>query len=130
MSFTAKLALDGDEMNVLQCGYRFSQVTDSTGRPSAIPRGGTVNLIVESTGNTNLFDWMISPTQIKSGVVTFLRRDAVSKLKELTFSDAYCVDYYEAYNHLGDHPMQVHLTISAHQLKLNDSEYTNNWPQS
>ena len=130
MSFSAKLTLNSEEINVLQCGYRFSQVTDNTGRPSAIPRGGTINLVVESNGTTNLFDWMISPTQVKSGSVTFFRRDSMSKLKDLSFSDAYCVDYYEVYNHLGDHPMQIQLTISAHQLKLNDSEFTNNWPQA
>ncbi|MES1250330.1 MAG: type VI secretion system tube protein TssD, partial [Chitinophaga rupis] len=75
MSFIAKLKLDGEEMNVLHCGFRFTQVTDATGKPTAIPKGGTIELLVESTGSTDLFDWMISPTQTKSGVVTFYRRD-------------------------------------------------------
>src|SRR6478736_5412953 len=119
MSFIAKLKLDGEEMNVLQCGYRFTQVTDAIGKPSSIPQGGAISLVIESTGSSDLFDWMISPTQTKSGTVTFFRRDTMSKLKSLEFTDGYCVDYYENYNHLGENPMQIHLLISAHQIKLN-----------
>jgi hypothetical protein len=129
MSFIAKLKIDGEEMNILHCGFRFSQVTDATGKPTAIPHGGNVNLIVESNGGTDLFDWMISPTQTKSGVITFFRRDTNSKLKTLEFTDAHCVDYYETFDHIGDNPMQIQLTLSAHEIKLNDSEFKNNWPE-
>jgi hypothetical protein len=129
MSFISKIKLDGEELNVLHCGFRFSQTTDVTGKPTAIPQGGTINLLVESTGTTNLFDWMIGPTQTKSGTITFFRRDTMSKLKTLDFVDAYCVDYYETFDHKGSHPMQIQLTISAKELKLNDSEFKNNWPQ-
>ena len=62
MSFIAKLKIDGEEMNVLHCGFRFSQVTDATGKPTAIPQGGNINLVVESSGGTELLDSMISPT--------------------------------------------------------------------
>jgi hypothetical protein len=129
MSFIAKLKIDGEEMNVLHCGFRFTQVTDSTGKPTAIPQGGNINLVLESSGGTELFDWMISPTQTKSGTITFFRRDTSSKLKTLEFTDAHCVDYYETFDHTGDNPMQIQLTISARELKLNDSEFKNNWPQ-
>lgn len=128
MSFLAKLEIDGEEMNVLHCGFRFNKAIDATGKPTSIPKGGTVNLVVESTGNTNLFDWMISATQTKNGSVTFFRRDTSSKLKKLEFSEAYCVDYNETYDHSGEHPMQVELLISALEIKLNDSEFKNNWP--
>ncbi|MFT3701391.1 MAG: type VI secretion system tube protein TssD [Agriterribacter sp.] len=128
MSFLAKLEVDGEELNVLNCSFRFSQHIDATGKPTSLPKGGTVTMIVESTGNTHLFDWMISPTQTKNGKLTFFRRDANSKLKTLEFSEAHCVDYHEIYDHAGDHPMQIQLMISALELKLNDSEYKNNWP--
>jgi Hemolysin coregulated protein Hcp (TssD) len=129
MSFIARLKIDGEEINVLHCGFRFTQVTDSTGKPTAIPQGGNINLVVESSGGTELFDWMISPTQTKSGTITFFRRDTSSKLKTLEFTDAHCVDYYETFDHTGDNPMQIQLTISAHEIKLNDSEFKNNWPE-
>ena len=129
MSFKAKLTIDEEDINVLHCGYRFSQLTDATGKPTAIPQGGTINLVVESDGATDLFDWMISPTQTKSGVITFLRRDEKSKLKTLRFTDAHCVDYYETFDHVSDEPMQIQLTISAREIKLNESEFKNNWPE-
>jgi hypothetical protein len=129
MSFIAKLNIDGDEMNVLHCGFRFTQITDATGKPTAIPQGGTINLAVEGDGSTDLFDWMISPTQTKSGSVTFFRRDTNSKLKTLEFTDAHCVDYHETFDHSGNNPLQIQLTISAREIKLNDSEFKNNWPE-
>jgi len=129
MSFIAKMKLDGEEINVLHCGFRFSQMTDATGKPTAIPQGGSINLLLESNGGTDLFDWMISPTQTKSGTITFYRRDTMSKLKTLEFTDAHCVDYYETFDHVGANPMQIQLTISALEIKLNDSEFRNNWPK-
>jgi hypothetical protein len=129
MSFIATLTIDGEEMNVLHCGFRFTQVTDTTGKPTALPRGGTVNMLVESNAGTALFDWMISPTQTKSGIVTFFRRDTRSKMKTLEFTDAHCVDYHETFDHIGDHPMQIQLVVSAREIKLNDSAFTNNWPE-
>ncbi len=128
MSFTAKLQLDSEEMNVLHCGYRFMQVTDRTGLPTGTPTGGKIDLLVESTGTTDLFEWMVNPTQVKSGVITFFRIDMFSKLKTLEFKDAFCVDFYETFDHTGERPMQVHLTLSAHGLKLNDIEFYNDWP--
>ncbi|HWK03321.1 MAG TPA: type VI secretion system tube protein TssD [Puia sp.] len=129
MSFIAKLKLDGEEINVLHCGFRFTQITDATGKPTAIPRGGTIELLVESDGSTDIFDWMISPTQTKNGVITFYRRDTKSKLKTLEFTDGHCVDYYETFDHTGENPMRIQLTVSAREFKLNDSEFKNNWPQ-
>jgi len=128
MSFIAKLELDGEEMNVLHCDFRFTQSTDATGKPIAIPKGGHVNLVVESNGGTDLFDWMISATMVKTGVVTFYRRDTMSKLKTLKFVDAVCIDYFETYDHTGDNPMQVQVTVSAHEIQLNNSFFVNDWP--
>ena len=132
MSFIAKLKMDKDEMNVLHCSYRFTKITQATGKPSTVAQGGTIHLLLESDGSTLLFDWMISRTETKNGRITFFSRDTImSKLKTLEFTDAYCVDYFETFDHQGSNPMQVQLTISAHKIKLNDSDastYTNNWP--
>jgi hypothetical protein len=129
MSFIAKLNIDGEEMNVLHCGFRLTQGTDATGKPVAIPQGGSIQLTLESNAGTDLFDWMVSPTQTKSGTITFFRRDNMSKLKTLSFADAHCVDYYETFDHAGDNPMQIQVCLSAHEIKLNDSEFRNNWPE-
>lgn len=130
MSFSARLTIDDSEdMIVLHCSYRLTQGTNITGMPAAIPKGGMITLVIESTNSTDLFDWMVNPTSTKNGVITFYRRDMASKLKTLEFFDAYCVDYQEEFDHKGEHPMQIAFTLSAKTLKLNDSEYKNNWPE-
>jgi type VI protein secretion system component Hcp len=129
MSFIAKISVDGEALTVLHCSYRFTQQTDGTGKPVSVPHGGFINLVVESTSETSFFDWMINPTQTKNGSITFYRRDSMSKLKTIDFTEAYCVDYSEIYNHEGDHPMQVQISISAKEITLNGSPYKNNWPE-
>ncbi|NSL88633.1 type VI secretion system tube protein TssD [Chitinophaga solisilvae] len=128
MSFKAIFTIEGEEMNVLECHFTFLQMMDECGKPSARPCGGTIHIIIESGGNTRLFDWMISDTQTKNGVITFLRRDTISRLKELRFTDAYCVKYSEHFSASGEHPMQVRLQLSARELALNQSVFRNPWP--
>ena len=129
MSFIARLQLqDEEEMSVLRCGYKFNQLIDVTGKPTSMPQGGTINMLLVNNGHTGLFDWMISPVQTKSGKITFIRYDTMSKLKILEFENAHCVEYHELFDQMGEHPMQVQLTISAHIIKLNDSVFKNNWP--
>ena len=128
MSFKAVLNIDGEEMNVLECRFSFSQNTDHNGKPAARPKGGTINLLIESAGETSLFDWMISNTQTKNGSITFFRRDSMSRLKELKFTDAYCVEYSELFNSNNEQPLQIQLTLSSREVKLNNSTYQNPWP--
>lgn len=129
MSFIAKLQVDGEEINVLSYSLHLSQATDTTGKPTAIPQGGTIILSVESTGTTDLFDWMISPTQTKNGTITFYRADSMSKLKAVEFKTGHCVDYQENFTHNTDIPMQIMITISAKEVKMNESQFKNNWPE-
>ena len=65
MSFTAKMEIDGDKVNVLHCSFRFTEATAATGLPTSIPRGGSVKLVIESNGDTVFFDWMIDPHKPK-----------------------------------------------------------------
>ena len=115
-------------MNVLDCQFSFTQQTDHNGKPAARPRGGAITLLVESDGDTNLFDWMLSNTQTKNGSIVFFRRDALSKLKELRFTDACCVEYTEHFNAADEHPMQIQLVLSARELQLGSVTYTQPWP--
>jgi type VI protein secretion system component Hcp len=122
------MTLDGDDMTVLYCNYRITQHIDESGRPASIPVGGLINITVESTSSTSLYDWMIDPTQVKSGTITFYRRDAMSQLKTVSFTDAYCIEFNEEYSHKGEHPLQISVTISARELKVSDSAFAKNWP--
>lgn len=128
MSFKAELHLDGKRLNVLKCEYTFNQNIDLNGKPSARPRGGQISLTVESTADTDLFDWMISNTQTKSGSIVFYRRDTLAKMKEIRFTDAYCVEFKELFAATGEHPMLVSLGLTAKELQAGNATYRNPWP--
>jgi hypothetical protein len=128
MSFIARLYIEKEEaINVLQCGFRFRQSLDVSGRPGTLPRGGIIRLVLESDDRTGLFEWMISSINIKNGMVTFYRHDTMSRLKSLHFRGAHCVEYYETFDQVSRYPMQIQLTLSAHSISLNGATYFNDW---
>ena len=129
MSFLAKIFVDDSEWRLLHVDFRLSQMTDSQGKPSSVPSGGSIALTLESTNENDLFEWMIQPTMTKSGKIVFYKRDNMSALKTLEFKDAACVEYHEFFQHNTETPMQIKLTLSARELKLNSSQFKNNWPK-
>lgn len=127
MSFLAKLELEGNSYNVLECEYTFNQNYSPTGKPLGLPQGGEISLRIESLGNTIFFDWMIDPAHTKNGKITFFRRDAISKLQQITFKNAFCVFLSEHFNALDQQPLQLNIKISAQWFELNGSAYEKRW---
>ena len=68
MSFKARLSVAGKNYNVLDCSYALHQVIDASGRPSSVTRGGKINVTVESTNETDLFEWMVNHFERKDGI--------------------------------------------------------------
>ncbi len=128
MSFLAKLEIDGESMNVLEFQCNIGQDMDKIGKPSGDSHGGEVRIIVESTKTTTLWNWAVSSNQIKNGKLTFFRRDATSKMRELEFNEAYCVAYEEKFLSDSNIPMQIEISITAKELIMNGSKLTRNWP--
>ena len=85
MSFKAIFTVAGKEYRVLDASFDLHQVTDKTGRVSSETRGGKINVVVESTNETDLFEWMIDPYSHKDGSIIFKKRDSDATLKELKF---------------------------------------------
>ncbi len=127
MSFKAKLKVAGKDYNVLNVSYDLAQETDQTGRPSTVTRGGRIRLQVESTGSTELFEWMTNNFERKDGSVTFLKRDSEATLKELNFREAYMVKYEESFSHEGKNPLVETFTISAREIALGGGAFANEW---
>lgn len=128
MSFKATLFVDDKELRVLFCEYTISQKTDHKQKPSARPKGGKVTVRVESTEDNFIFDWAASETQVKSGKITFYRRDAMSKMKELAFTDAYCTLLTERFHADGEVPMEMDLQLSAQKISMGgSSKHENSW---
>ena len=127
MSFKALLKVNGKEYNVLNCSYKLRQETDETGRPSSVTRGGKVHLIVESTADTDLSDWMFNNFERKDCSIVFLKRDDNATLKELKVTEAYMVEYHEGFDSTGDNPMTEDFVISAKTIEMGNGSFTNEW---
>ena len=67
MSFKAEFEVNGKKYRVLHCSYTMSQDTDATGRPSSGVRAGTLQLEVESTGDTALAEWAFDAFKEQDG---------------------------------------------------------------
>ena len=112
----ASLRLDGSDktIKVLDFDYGLTQYTDDTGKPVGFPTGGTINMVVESTEDTQLIDWMISPMGMKNGVIEVEHK----KVKKIEFEKAFCIQYHESFSHMGgEEPMSISITISAETVR-------------
>ena len=127
MSFKSILKVAGKNYNVLSINYGLFQETDATGRPSTITRGGKIDITVESTGETDLFEWMTNSFERKDGSVVFFKRDTEATLKELKFSEAYLVKHKEKFDASGDNPLTETFTISAREIEMGTGRYINEW---
>lgn len=129
MSFNAHVSIDGGpEVRVLHCSYALNRDVDSTGRPSSMIRGGTIQIQVESTEDTSLFAWMVDQYTTKNGKVTFLKRDSKTKMKELSWENGYIVQFSESIDSVGENPMTIHFVISAQKIIVGDATHENPWP--
>lgn len=127
MSFKAKLVVAGKEYSVLNINYGLFQETDATGRPSTVTRGGKIDVTIEGTGSTELFEWMTNSFERKDGSVKFFKRDSEATLKELKFTEGYLVKHKENFDASGKNPLTETFTISARKIAMGTGEYENEW---
>lgn len=129
MSFIARLQLQNeDEINVLRCGFHFKKNIDVTGKAASRAMGGVIDITLASTNHLGLLEWMITTSQMKSGKITFIRYDTMSRLKTLEFENTLCVEYHETFDPTAEHPIILQLKLSAHTIRLEDTVFKNNWP--
>ena len=127
MAFKAKLVVAGKERNILSVDYGMLQETDASGRPSSISRGGKIHITVESTGDTDLFEWMTNSFERKDGSIVFLKRDSEATLKELKFTEGYLVKHRENFEASGQKPLTESFTISARKIEMGTGAFENEW---
>ena len=130
MSFKAKFKAGDTECNIISCHYKLHQEVDVTGRPSSVTRGGIIELVVESTGSTELFEWMCNSFEKKDGAITFLKRDSEATLKELTFKEGWIIAYDETFTASTDTPFNIAFSISAREITLGNGTHVNEWPDT
>lgn len=130
MSFKAKFKVAGKEFTALNVSYGLFQETDATGRPSTVTRGGKIDVIVEGTNSTELFEWMTNSFERKDGSIVFYKRDSDATLKELKFTEGYLVKHKENFDSTGENPLTETFTISARKIEMGSGAYENEWPGS
>lgn len=127
MSFLAKLELDGETYNIIEFDLHITQEVDHNGKPQTIAQGGNIRLVLESTKSVDFMKWMISSTQTKNGKITFFRRDALSKMKELKFEKAFCINFHESFRSNNEIPMQIELLLSAKDIDFGGAVLGKPW---
>ncbi|MEZ5198035.1 MAG: type VI secretion system tube protein TssD [Bacteroidales bacterium] len=123
------LKVDGfTEREVLKVDYALHQESDVEGRPSAITRGGKIDVMVKSLndGNSEFFEWVCDPYTTKDGTIEFEKRDGTN-MKTLKFTDAYLVDYRESYDSIDENLQHEIFTISAKKIDIGGVYHENHW---
>lgn len=129
MAFRASLKFEGKEFDVLDCTYSFRRDIDLKGRPSSNVYGGNIVISIESTEDSTILSQMVNQFKPNSGTITFNRGDEESKMKELSWTNGYVIDYREAIDVRGMNPMEIVFTISAETVKLESVEISQRWPK-
>lgn len=120
LSFTDSSGNAQTSIKVLECDFGFSQdINQHTLTPTSQVRINMINVVVESTKDTQLADWMISNTQ-KKGMIELTIQNNVKKT--IAFEEAYCAQYHESFNHLGgESPMHISISFTARVIELDES---------
>ncbi len=128
MAFREDLDTNGKKYRLLHCRYALTREVDPTGRPASEVKGGTIQLQIESTEDTSIWDLMIAQFKSVDGTIIFKKRDEDAKMKELKSETAYVVALSENFNSTGGNPMSLSFTPSAHKLTLGSEKHENEWP--
>uniref|UniRef100_F4C6C4 Type VI secretion system needle protein Hcp n=1 Tax=Sphingobacterium sp. (strain 21) TaxID=743722 RepID=F4C6C4_SPHS2 len=130
MSFKATLSFSGKDYDVLHCSYSLYRDVDMKGRPTSGVYGGRIEVEVESNDDTSIIEKMVN-NQFKpvDGTLTIKKRDEDAKMKEISFKEAYIVNYSESIHAYSDSPMTLQFQLSAKQIKIGNADHENDWPK-
>ena len=84
-------------------------------------------MTVESSAETDLFEWMCNNFERKDGTITFFKADSEGTLKELNFKEGYLIEFEERFDSVGSNPMTINLTISAKEITMGNGTHKNEW---
>lgn len=118
---------DFKEREVLALSYEFSQETDIEGQMTGIPRGGILCIRVKALndGNPDLFSWMVAKDIAKDGVITFNETKTGNKMKDIKFTNGYCVDYTECFEDNVGHYEDIKVTCQ--KIEFGNVAFENDW---
>jgi len=118
---------------VMSFTMSFNQPTDADGQVSGVVRGGKITLRVKAynDGNYNLARWMISNSETHDGSLFFRNTKNDQTMKEVKFTEAYCVNYVEHWEDDIFDPVLAHweeITISCKAIFCSGTlDFKNEW---
>lgn len=108
-----------------------NQVVDSLGRPASLTRGGKITVEFNSTDDYIIAEWMVDPSKRLNGSVVYMNLNERSTLKEIHFSNAYCIDFHERFDGTNNSSRMVTIiTISPEKINVGGIELDNKWPET
>ena len=133
-AFHGKIVINGKKYGVVEATYEFTQTCDSTGKPSARPRGGRITFTMPSQSDDDVFfyRWMFNKTEVQEGYLKFVvwAKQNKRSFKTVSFKNAYCVGLRDFFNDSDSKLMYTTVTSAAEVVKVgaNDTaEFNNDW---
>ena len=122
------MKIDGyKDREVMMVTYEFDQSTDVEGQMAGIPRGGKITVRVKALndGTPDLLAWMIERNLPKNGKIEFLETKTGKAMKNIEFTNGYCVNFEEKWEDKIGHFEEI--TITCKEFAIGSVKYENEW---
>lgn len=135
MSFEATLKIEDKSFKVINFNYYTHRDHDKFGRPTSELYGIKLELTIEHSPDCVLLhDWAYKNHEVKSGKITFMKRDNFQKQTEVKFSDGYIVNIGTSFVNSGEQPMVERVVICAgkyeYESEGKQTMYEANWAEA
>ena len=123
----AELILEGNTYLLNKISIEIGEAVDKSGRPSSKSKGGKIDIELDSVKDEVFYDWMVQTRKTLNGSINLYEADFETKLKEIKFEEAYCINYVEIFTEALEDNMITKFTISAEKLSVGNIDMDNQW---
>jgi hypothetical protein len=123
----AELVLEGNTYLLNSVSIEIEQVADQFGRPSTVAKGGKIEIELFSVEDDVIFDWMVHTKKTLNGSINLYEADFETKVKEIKFEDAYCIEFNERFDEASGDNLVTKCKISAEKLSIGNIDLDNQW---
>jgi hypothetical protein len=128
-SFSADFTVGTFSTAVNYVHMDINQAVDTLGRPASLTRGGKLTVEFNATANNVVAVWMANPAKKMDGSIVFKQMGVNLALKEIQFTNAYCVELTERFDgSTSTAQMVTIITISPETITVGGVLLDNRWP--
>lgn len=122
MSIISKLYIEESTFNILRYHWSFNQKADATGRPSARPQGGLIQIVIEATKDALFTEWAMNHNMLKNVKIVQSPTTKTSKNRTIEFYDMHCVETSDNFNGINNEPMTTTVILSPAIISVNGTK--------